>query len=92
MVTAPKACGAFLDVGPPVLCIPKLGTNNYWAHQELINHPQVAVQHNIPGNVANWFHLVESENCGHLEDSIRMCENVDEEPDAGTDERVNILK
>lgn len=29
MVTAPKACGAFLDVGPPVLCIPKLGTNNY---------------------------------------------------------------
>jgi len=93
MLRAPRASGIFPDARPEGFSVPEQWTNHDRARrQEIINHPPVVVQEDIPDKVANCFHAVEDEYRKQVEDLIRMCENADQDRDAVAAELVHLQK
>ena len=90
MLKAPRASGVFPDARPEGFSILEQRTEDDRARRgEIINHPPVIVQRDIPDAVANWFHAVEDEYREQVEYLIRMCEDADRERDAIADELVD---
>ena len=93
MLKAPRASGVFPDARPEGFSILEQRTEDDRARRaEIINHPPVIAQRDIPDEVANWFHAVEDEYREQVEDLIRMCEDADRERDAIADELVDLQK
>jgi hypothetical protein len=86
---APRASGVFPDGRPEGFSIPEQRTDDDRARwKEIISHPSVVAQEDIPDEVANWFHAVEHKYRKQVKDLIQMCENADRERDAVADELV----
>jgi hypothetical protein len=93
MLGAPRARGVFPDARTEGFTIPKQRTNdNRVRREEIISHPPVVAQEDIPDEVANWFHAIEDEYHEQVKDLLRMRENADRERDALSDELVDLRR
>jgi hypothetical protein len=71
MLKAPRASGVFPDARPEGFSILEQRTKDDRARRtEIINHPLVIAQRDIPDEVANWFHAVEDEYREQVKDLI----------------------
>jgi hypothetical protein len=90
---APRVGGIFPDAQPVGFSVLQQWTNDDRARREdILNHPLVIAEIDIPDEVANRFHAVENEYSEQIEDLIRLCEDADQERDTITEGLANLEK